>query len=146
MQTLLAGEGHVLELISTGSPLTLVLDKVSTAFDLEIGNVVSVVLLADDEEHSTHLIAQNAALFGLSIFCRAAVVSPGGELLGTFEVYSCTLRSPTPSESKLIERATQLAALAIENDNHDLDSNGFPSRWKDTMRKALAGSHRLRTE
>jgi GAF domain-containing protein len=134
--TQLTGEGQLLELISTGAPLSLVLDKISTAFDLVVGNVVSVVLFPEDEEHCTHLIAESAALFGLSIFCCAAVLSPRGELLGTFEVYSCILRSPTPSESRLLERATQLAALAIESHNHDRDSDSFPSRWKRTMEES----------
>jgi GAF domain-containing protein len=134
--TQLTGEGQLLELISTGAPLSIVLDKISTAFDLAVGNVVSVVLFPEDEEHSTHLITESAALFGLSVFCCAAVLSLRGELLGTFEVYSCTVRSPTPSESRLLERATQLAALAIESHNHDQDSDSFPSRWKGTMEES----------
>ncbi|MGB7844766.1 MAG: hypothetical protein WBL63_04065 [Candidatus Acidiferrum sp.] len=135
-KSLLDGESYLLELISTGAPLGFVLDKIGTAFDLDVGNVVSVVLLADDEEHSKHLIAQGAALFGLSILCCAAVVSPSGELLGTFEAYSSSLRSPTQWESKLIERATQLAALAIEAHNHQQESGTLPFHSTDTMGKS----------
>ncbi len=134
-QTLLADEGRLRELISIGAPLSFVLDKISIALDLDVGNVVSVVLLSDNHEQYTDLIAQNAAVFGLSIFCTSAVLSPGGELLGTLEMYSSTLRSPTLGESKLIERATQLAALAIESHNHGRGSQSFPSLWKGSKEK-----------
>ena len=139
--TQLTGEGQLLDLISTGAPLSLVLDKISTAFDLVVGNVVSVILLPGDEEHCTHLIAQSAALFGLSIFCCAAVFSPRGELLGTFEVYSCILRIPTPGESRLLERAAQLAALAIESHDYDQDSDSLPSRWRGTTEESSRERH-----
>jgi hypothetical protein len=131
--TLLAGEGHVLELISAGAPLPQVLNKLCTALDLQVGNIVSLVLFPDDEEHAVHTIARSAVDFGLFVFCCAAIVSPDEELLGTFEAYSCLPRGPTPSECKLIERAVRLAALAIQRQHNQQDSGSFPFHPKGEM-------------
>jgi hypothetical protein len=132
-QTLLTDEGRILDLISTGAPLAHMLDKICTALDLQVGNIVSLVLLPDDEEHTRQEIAQNAEHFGLFVFCCAAILSPSEELLGTFEVYCCFPRSPSASESRLIERAAQLAALAIQGHNHEQDSERFSFHWKGAM-------------
>lgn len=132
-QTLLVGDGHLLKLISTGAPLPYVLDEICSALDVQVGNVVSLVLFLDDDEHFMHTIAQNAAQFGLSVFCSTAILSRSDELLGTFEMYCCFPRGPTPSESKLIERATHLAALAIQRHNHEQDSGSFSFHWKGVM-------------
>jgi hypothetical protein len=128
-QTLLIGDGHLLELIFTGAPLRYVLDKICTALDVQVGNVVSLVLFLDDDEHFMHTIAQNAAQFGLSVFCCTAILSRSDELLGTLEMYCCFPRGPTPSESKLIARATHLAALAIQRHNHEQDSASLSLHW-----------------
>jgi hypothetical protein len=116
----------VLELISTGAVLPEVLDKICTALDVQMGNAMSLVLFLDDDEHFTHTMAQNAAKCGLSLFSCTAILSPSDELLGTFEIYSCFPRGPTRNENMLIERATYLAALAIQlyallrpSDSHD---------------------------
>jgi hypothetical protein len=45
--TQLGGESYVHELISGGAPLPEVLDRLCSAINVEIGNVASVVLLAD---------------------------------------------------------------------------------------------------
>jgi hypothetical protein len=131
--THLTGEGHVLELISTGAPLVHVLNRLCTAFDLQVGNVVSLVLFPDDEDHTVHAIARSAADCNLFVFCCAAIVSPDEELLGTFEAYCCLPRGPTPSERKLIERVVHLAALAIHREHLQQDSESFPFYWKGTM-------------
>lgn len=124
-QTLLAGEGHLLDMISAGAPLPQVLDKVCTALDLQVGNVVSLVLFPDDEEHTLHSIAESAVEFGLSAFSCTAILSPSAEFYGTLEMYCCLSRRPTPGENKLIERAAHLAALAIQNHNRRLDTECF---------------------
>jgi GAF domain-containing protein len=131
--TILVGEGHLLELISTGAPLAQILNEICTTLDLQVGNVVSLVLLPDDEEHAVHTIARIVVEFGLFVFCCAAIVSPDEELLGTFEVYSCLPRGPTLSECRLIERAVHLAALAIQRQLSQQDSGSFPLDWKDAM-------------
>ncbi len=133
IQILHFGEGHVLELISTGTALPEVLDKICTALDVQMGNVVSVVLFLDDDEHSTHTIAQYAAECGLAVFSCTAILSPSDELLGILETYSYFRRSPTGNETMLIERATSLAALAIQLYDRAADSESPSSPWKGTL-------------
>ena len=134
-QTLLAGEGQLLELISEGAPLQQVLDKVCTALDVQIGNVVSLALFPENEEHTLHTIEQSAARFGLSAFSCTAILSPSEEFFGTLEIYCCFPRKPTLSESKLIERAAHLAALAIQSFNHDMDAECCSLDWNGTTRR-----------
>ena len=135
VQTLLVGESHVLELISTGAPLTQVLDKLCIALDVQVGNAISLVLFPDDAEHFTHTIAQFAAQSGLSVFCCMAILSLNEELLGTLEMYSCLPRTPTPVEGRVIERAALLAALAIQRHHHEYDSGSLSSDWGGTTGK-----------
>ncbi len=125
LRTLLTGEGYLLELIFAGAPLPQVLDKVCTALDLQVGNVVSLVLFPDDEEHTLHTIAQSAVEFGLSAFSCTAILSPSAEFFGTLEMYCCFPRIPTHDENRLIERAAHLAALAIHHHNRQLDIECF---------------------
>jgi GAF domain-containing protein len=124
-QSPLVGEGYLLELISAGAPLPQILNRLCAAVDLQVGNVVSLVLFPDDEEHSAHLIARSAAQFGLFAFCCITILSRSEELLGTFEMYCCFPRNPTSSENRLIDRATHLAALAIQKHNQEQDSMSF---------------------
>jgi hypothetical protein len=124
LQTLLAVEGQLLEMISAGAPLPQVLDKLCTALDVQLVNVVSLVLLPDDGEHILHKIAHSAANFGLTLFSCVAILSPGQVFLGTLETYCCFPRKPALSETELIDRAVGLAALAIQYYNHDLDTEG----------------------
>jgi len=136
VQTLLVGESHVLELISTGAPLTQVLDKLCIALDVQVGNAISLVLFPDDGEHFTHTIAQFAAQSGLSVFCCMAILSLNEELLGTLEMYCCFPRTPTPVEGRLIERAAQLAAFAIQHHYHEYDSGSLFSDRSGTTGKS----------
>jgi len=131
-QTLLAGEGQVLELISEGAPTPQVLDRICMALDSQVGNVVSLVLFPDDEEHKLHTIEQSAATFGLTAFSCTALLSPGQEFFGTLEVYCCFPRTPTLSESVVIERAAHLAVLAIQLHNRDVDTESCSLDWNST--------------
>jgi len=133
IQTLQFSEGHMLELISTGAALSDVLDKICTALDVQMGNAMSLVLFLDDDEHFTHTMAQNAAECGRSLFSCTAILSPSDELLGTFEIYSCFPRGPTRNENMLIERATYLAALAIQLYDHASDSESPSLLWRRTL-------------
>ena len=127
------GEGRLLELISTGAPLAQVLNELCTTVDLQVGNVVSVVLFPNDEEHAVHTIERSALDFGLVVFCCAAIVSPHEELLGTFEAYSCLPRGPTPRECMLIEQTVHLAAFAIQREHNQEHSESFPFLSRDAM-------------
>jgi GAF domain len=121
VHTLLAGEGQLREMISAGAPLPQILDRVCTALDVRVGNVVSLVLLPDDEEHTLHTTAQSAAKFGLTAFSRMPILSPSEEFFGTLETYSRFSREATRNERASIERAAHLAALAIQRYNDEVE-------------------------
>jgi hypothetical protein len=91
--------------------------------------VVSLILFPEDQEHTLHTVAQRAAKFGLSPFSCTAILSPSEEFFGTMEIYCCFQRKPDLSESKLIERAAHLAALAIQSYNHDVEADSRSLDW-----------------
>src|SRR3984957_15505187 len=119
--TALQGEKNILALISRGAPLPEVLNNLCTAIDLPIGNIVSVVLLPDDTERDFKTIARGALQFGLCLYWSADIPFRDQCVLGSFEMYSCVPRTPTPFELKLIQRATYLAAIAIRRSRGDED-------------------------
>jgi hypothetical protein len=104
-----AGERHILELISLGAPLPVILNKLCAAIDVRIGNVVSLVLLPD-----LCSPGQSAMHMGLSVFSSTSILSHDETLLGTLEIYSCDPRGPAPHEDRLIERMIHLAAIALQ--------------------------------
>ena len=65
-ETLLRGENGILELISMGTPLPEILNRLCVAVDLQIANLVSVITLADNQAHDLPTITECAARFGLS--------------------------------------------------------------------------------
>ena len=101
VHTLLAGEGQLLEMISEGAPLPEVLDRVCTVLDLQVGNVVSLVLLPDDEEHTFHTIAQSAAKFGLTSFTCTPILSPNGEILPAHSRFTSLLCPRSRASAKV---------------------------------------------
>lgn len=129
-QALLAGEAQLLDLICAGAPLPQILDRVCAALDLQLGNVVSLALLPDDEEHLLHTFARSAQKFGLTAFSCTAILSPNADFLGTLETYCCFPRKPSLIQIELIERAAHLAALAIQHYNQDMDAESYPLDWK----------------
>jgi len=135
MHSLLAGEGQLLELISEGAPLPKVLDKICAALDVQLGNVVSLVLLPDDEEHTLHTFAHNAVAFGLTPFNCTPIVSAEEEFLGTLETYCCFPREAGPAETDPIQRAVQFAALAIQHYKHDVDAESCAPDWMGATRR-----------
>lgn len=114
IQYLLFAEEQLLQSISDRAPLPEVLNRICSALDCQIGNVVSVISLAGDDASELAAIARNAELFGLYTFCSEGVVAETGELLGSLEMYSSVSRGPSASEFQLIERAKCLAAIAIK--------------------------------
>jgi len=129
-RTDLLGEKNIMDLISMGAPLPEVLNNVCTAIDLQIGNIVSVVLLPDDPECDFKTIARGALQFGLCLYWSADIPFQDDRVLGSFEMYCCVPRTPTASELKLIQRATYLAALAIRRYHGDEDRAGASTEWK----------------
>jgi GAF domain-containing protein len=132
-QTDLRGENIILDLISVGAPLLVVLNNLCTAIDLQIGGVVSVVLLPDDAERNLQAIAEGAQQFGLHVFWSASIPLRDENILGSFEMYCCVPRMPSPFELRLIQRATELAGLAIQSHHGEGELGENGSEWKSAL-------------
>ena len=122
IQYLLIAEEQLLQSISGRAPLPEILHKICTALDSEIGNMISLFSLPNDEATGLAAIARSATLFGLYRFCFADVVGGNGELLGSLQMYCSAPRRPFSRDVPLIERATYLAAVAIKRHN-DAEGN-----------------------
>ncbi len=74
------------------------------------------LVVADDLEHDPRWAGYRdlAAGFGVRACWSSAIVSAGGELLGTFSLYLPEPSSPSPAQLRHIADASQLAAIAIE--------------------------------
>ncbi len=114
-----AGEQDILDLISQGAPLPGILNTLCTVIDIHIGNVVSLVSLPDDEENYLDSITRSARRAGLKVFSSTGILSRNQTLLGTFDVYGCDSRRPTAHESRLIDRVSRLAAIALQRDKKE---------------------------
>jgi hypothetical protein len=114
VQYLLETEERILRSIAVRAPVPQILNEICTALDCQIGNMVSLISLPQDDIASTAEIARNAALFGLHIFSSAGIFGECDEELGSLEMYCCTARNPSFPELQLIERAVCLAAIAME--------------------------------
>jgi hypothetical protein len=121
IQYLLRAEEQLLQSISAREPLPEVLHKVCNALDSEIGNIISLISLPNDDATGLAAIAKSATLFGLYKFCSARVLAGDDELLGSLEIYCSVPRRPFLREVQLIERATCLAAIAIKRHNEAAD-------------------------
>jgi hypothetical protein len=131
-------EEEILHSISAGMSLPELLNKISSALDCEIGNVVSLVSLLDDDTADFEAIAGNAKQFGLHKFCSIGIVAENHELLGTLEMYSCKSGLPSAREMELIERAGRLAAIAIEKGKDTLqDADAVVAEMLPTRKRVL---------
>ncbi|MGA8224272.1 MAG: hypothetical protein WB780_21685 [Candidatus Acidiferrales bacterium] len=129
----LAGERHILELISLGAPLPGILNKLCTALDVQIGNVVSLVLVPDREENCLWSITESATQVGLHVFDSVEIFGRDKTLLATLEIYGCDPRLPTAAEYQLIERAVHLTAIALQRPGVRDDFEKPSRRSRDTM-------------
>lgn len=114
---LLAGQEHILELISLGASLSVTLNTLCASIDFQLGGMVSLVLLSDEENDDLSAIVHNAGDFGLHTFCSVDILSDSYDLLGTLEMLCCDPRTPTTNEWQLIECAKLLACIAIQSWN-----------------------------
>jgi diguanylate cyclase (GGDEF)-like protein/PAS domain S-box-containing protein len=91
--------------------------------------------------------------FNLRSCWSTPIVTPQGNVLGTFALYSSDVRSPTARELELIGMATHIAGIAIERKRaeeriyfmaHHDDLTGLPNRafLKDQMAKILFQARR----
>lgn len=111
------GEREIWELIFLGAPLPAILNKLCMMIDLRIGNVVSIMALLDEDQNHFCSIARTALQVGLDVFSVSGILSREHALVGTLEIYGCDRRRPTARENQLIERAADLATIALER--HD---------------------------
>jgi len=114
---LLRGEKQILQSIAAGMPLPQLLNRICSALDCEIGNVVSLVSLLDEDAAELDATAKKARHLGLHMFCSIGVIAENGGLIGILEMYSCKPLGPSPQDLELVERAACLAAMAIERGN-----------------------------
>lgn len=130
VEYVLRAEQQILHSISARIPLTDILNKICDSLNSEMGNMISLVSLPNDDDSCLANIVKSAALFGLCKFCSAAVVGGNREALGSIEMYSCLPRRPFPNEICLIERATCLAAVAINRHNDADDQGNRAHSWE----------------
>jgi hypothetical protein len=116
-RTDLQGEANIRELISRREPLPNILNRLCTAIDLQIGNIVSVILPSEDHEHDLRRITYLALQFGLHDFWSARISLIDDMSFGFFGIYCCVSRTPTVLELRVIQRATHLAVFAIRHQN-----------------------------
>lgn len=116
---LLQAEERILRSIAGRVPVAQILNEICTALDCQIGNMVSLISLSEDEVANTEEISRNAALFGLHLFFSAGVLGECGKELGSLEMYCCTMRNPSCCELQVIDRAVCLAAITIERDGKE---------------------------
>jgi hypothetical protein len=124
----LAGERQILELIFLGAPLPGILNRLCTAIDVQIGNVVSVLSPPDQDENHFCFETQSAMRMGLDVFWFHRILSRDRAFLGTIKIYGCDSRQPTPHEHKLIERMSQLAGIALQRHEDEQDFESPPGR------------------
>jgi GAF domain-containing protein len=123
IQFLKIAEREVQRSIFARVPVPELLNRICSALDCEIGNVVSLASVLDDVTTDFAAIAGNAKLFGLHMFCSMGLVSANRGPVGKLELYSCEPRIPTRRELDLIKRAAWLAAIAIESAGETLEDD-----------------------
>jgi hypothetical protein len=117
IQYLLQAEKRLFDAISGRTPLAEMLHQICEALNSEIGNMISLVALPNGDTKDLADIVKTASLFGLYKFCSAEVIGGQDEILGSLEMYCTDPRRPRLKDVALIERATCLAAVAIQRHN-----------------------------
>jgi hypothetical protein len=131
------GERQIRELIFLGAPLPGILNKLCMMINLRIGNVVSIISLLDEDQNHFCSITQSAQQVGLDVFSLDAILSREHALLGTLEIYGCDPRRPTPRESHLIQRALDLAAIALQRHEGEDGFGGSAIKPKDRVGRPI---------
>jgi len=134
-QYLLRAEQQILQLISARAPMAKILDGICYALDRQIGNIISVVSLPDEDSLGAAEIVQNAALFGLYAFFSAGIAADSGQQFGTLDMYCCLPRRPSPWELQLVGRAVCLAAIALGCHTETRDPDHYRDHGDRLMRR-----------
>ena len=114
IQYLLKAEEQILQSISARAPISKILNDISHALDREIGNMVSLISMPNDDTSSGGEVSHSVALLGPYSFVSGVIAAESGEVLGYLEMHGRVSRKPSPREFQLIERAVCLAAVAIK--------------------------------
>ena len=134
LHTLLRGESDLLDMLSEGTPLPTILNAVCSALEAHIPKVTAVLTLTE-EDAPLAPPAPTVSQFGYSVFYCNEIVSRQGDLLASLEMYCCVPRTPSRQEMSVIERAMQIASLAIEREGEDDNSVALQGRktnhWAD---------------
>jgi len=80
------------------------------------GTTVLVPDIANDDRYSAQW-RELARSCGLAAVCTTPVLGVGGQVLATIALYYGTPRDPTPANPELLDVATHLAAIALEQSN-----------------------------
>ena len=124
-----AEERRILELIFVGAPLPTILNKVCTAIDVWLGNVVSLISLPEEGESRVRSIGQSVERFGLTVFLSENILARDRSLLGTLQIYCCDERRPTRDELSQIERLLHLAAAALQDRQDSVEYERSFREW-----------------
>ena len=138
---LLDAEEQILRSISWQLPLEKILNEICNALDCQLGNMVSLVSLPEDNGISAAEI--DVALLGLHVFFSVGITAENGSLLGSLEVFCCVARRPSDRELQVIARAACLAAIAVSRAgqargkealiiHEDKLVNRFLPKWRDS--------------
>src|ERR1700747_412874 len=87
IQYLLKAEEQILQSISARAPISKILNDIHNALDCEIGDMVSLPSMPNDDASSGGEVSHSVALFGLYSFVSGVIAAESGELLGYLEMY-----------------------------------------------------------
>jgi PAS domain S-box-containing protein len=76
----------------------------------------------------------HALRYGLKACWSTPIVSPSGDVLGTFAMYYKEARGPVPQEVEWVDTATHLASIAILRDRTEQDLRRSESRARELAR------------
>ena len=126
-----------MDLISTGAPLPEILNNLCTTVDLQVGNIVSVMLLPDDTERDFNTIAKGALQFGLHLYWSADIALRDEDVLGIFR--NVLLRSSKAYSTRIeADRAGDASRGDCDSTYHgDEDLSGACGEWKQVLEKRL---------
>ena len=96
---------------------------------------VTITDVRTDEK--TALVKESAPALGLYACTSTPVLGGDGSVLGTLALYYATPRGPAPGEEHLVHIATQLAAIAIEQDRTQRAEREAQDRYRQIIASAL---------
>ena len=77
---------------------------------------------------------------GLRACWSTPIISPRGELLGTFGIYHRTPAAPTEDQIKLVDLAVHIAAVAISHDRAERDMNRLEQQLRRAQKMEAIGT------